>query len=466
MTTTTNYQRPDADPVSRASSSPPRTRNRTSTILAPLFVFWAVFAWIYYLSDSVSPGYFGIGVDNFWFDADVPRYVCQSVDALANDHWRNKVHPLFSLLVWPLPNALHAAGIDLIVALRLQIALVAATGMLFLHLTLRALGMTTAVALLLVGVTATSASVMAWFTIAESYPYTFAALTISLYMLVRSAKRPWSTAGWAGAIGLAFSVTVSNIALAALAALGALTLRRAVLAIVLAVAGVALLAVAQRLLFPSSGIFFLPSALQGEANFMRELTPVRAREVLTIVFAGSFIFPQVQKVFSNGEYALTVQSAAMPLDALSVIGLVLLAILYAGGLYLLARRLGDALRLLFSATGELPREPAALLAVPVLGGLVFLLALHSVYGKETFLYTGSFLPLLVMVLGVGLQSAWISKYRLAIPVLACLLAGNVLHNRTVLEQAGSLLQEAARQPIQPKMMNRNTCSFVKRNALF
>lgn len=465
MTTTTDTPQPAVLPASRAAAPLPRSGDRITGLAAPLFVFWSVFAWIFYLSASVSPAYFGIGVDNFWFDADVPRYVCQSVDALANDHWRNKVHPLFSLLVWPLPNALHALGLDLILALRLQIALVAATGMVFLHLTARALGLHSVVSLLLVAVVATSASVMAWFSVTESYPYTFAALMLALYMLVRSATHPSSTFGWAGAIALSFAITISNIALAALVAFQALKFKRVVWALMLAVAAVGILAVAQRLLFPASGVFFLPSALQGESEFMRELTADRLRDVLTVVFAGSFLFPQVQKVLVNGEQVLTVQHAGLPLDAVPMIGLVLLVVLYGLGLYLLARRLGGALRSAFAAHGALPREPAALLAVPVLGGLVFLLALHAVYGKETFLYTGSFLPLLAMVLCVALGSAPMLKYRLAIPILVGLLAVNVTHNLPVLHQAGVQLQQDAALPLEPKALKRNTCSFVKRNLL-
>lgn len=443
----------------------PRTGDLTSGIHLPFLVFWAVFAWIFYLTDRISPAYFGIGVDNFWFDGDIPRYVCQSVDALANDHWRNKVHPLFSLLVWPLPGFLHELGGDLILAMRVQIALVCATGMLFLYLGVRALGMPVVLAVMLVAIASTSASVMAWFTVAESYPYTFAALTLMFYMLARSTTQPSLTWHWAAGIGLAFAVTISNIALAILIAIQAIKPRRVVWAVLLAVAMVAVLAVAQRLVFPSSGIFFLPTALQGESEFMRELTPARVREVLTIVLGGSFIFPQVREVASGSERALTVQHASMQFDAIPTLGLILLGILYVQGFYLLARRLKGAVRTISSGDGPSLREPAALLAVPVLGGLAFLLALHSVYGKETFLYSGSFLPLLMMVICVALGASWVRRYRLAIPILACLLAVNVLHNTAAFERAVTQLHDAARKPLTQKMLDRNTCAFVKRNLL-
>jgi len=91
--------------------------------------------------------------------------------------------------------------------------------------------------------------------------------------------------------------------------------------------------------------------------------------------------------------------------------------------------------------------------------------LHSVYGKETFLYTGSFLPFLTIVLGVALASPFIKRRRLAIPILACLLAGNIVHNYPAWRAAVTSLQQAAQQPVPQKALNRNTCGFVKRNLL-
>lgn len=432
----------------------------------PAFLVGCVsFVWIYALSAYVSPAYFGIGNDNFWFDADVPRYLCQIVDAGANDHWRNKVHPLFSFMVAPLPNLLHMLGIDMIQAIRIQLSLVAAVGMAFKYLTLRTIGLRTLAALLLICVLATSASVMAWFTLVESYAYTFTAFSIALYILVTAEKRRWGIGHWGGVIGLSFAITISNVVVAGLAAWQALGLRRVLWAGGLALAAVMALAVVQRLIFPLSGIFFLPSAFSGETSFMVGLSLERLRELFTVVLYGSFIFPDVNPVAVGMETMLSAQRARFGQGTLSLLCIFLLSLMFLQGAAQLFRRLGPSCNQALSGKPAMVGDLHTTLALPILGGLAFLFVLHSVYGKETFLYTGSFLPLLSVLLALGLQSTWVYRSKLVLPLLAVLVLGNVTHNIPRFSAASALLHKSAVQPLSEHAIKRNTCSFVKRQLL-
>ncbi len=434
-------------------------------LLPAFLVGCAAFVWIYTLSAKVSPAYFGIGNDNFWFDADVPRYLCQIVDGGANDHWRNKIHPLFSFLVAPIPNILHMAGIDIIRAMRIQVALVAAVGMSFQYLLMRGIGLRTPAAVLLVGVIATSASVLAWFTLVESYAYTFTAFSIMLYFLVSAAGKPRAIAHWSGIIGLSFAITISNVVVAGLAAWQALGMRRVLWAGSIALATVTVLAVAQRLVFPLSGIFFLPSALDGETSFMVGISWERLRELFALVLYGSFLFPDVDVIALGKGTMLSAQSAIFAQSVLSLFSMLLLSFLFLLGIAPLLCKLAQSFN--NAVTGHIPNQDniLATLAFPVLGSLTFLFVLHSFYGQETFLYTGSFLPLLGVLLALGLQSAWVRRFNLVLPLLAFLIAGNLIHNIPRFTEASTLLRNAAALPVQAHSLKRKTCDFVKRSPL-
>lgn len=458
---------PGASCAKRANISGPEVEREKPLLrlLPALLVGCATFVWIYTLSAKVSPAYFGIGNDNFWFDADVPRYLCQIVDAGANDHWRNKIHPLFSFLVAPFPNMLHMAGIDIIRAMRIQVALVAAVGMSFQYLLMRGIGLRMPAALLLVGVIATSASVLAWFTLVESYAYTFTAFSIMLYFLVSAARKPRGIAHWAGIIGLSFAITISNVAVAGLAAWQALGMRRVLWAGSIALATVTVLAVAQRLIFPLSGIFFLPSALDGESYFMIGISWERLRELFALVLYGSFLFPDVDVIALGKGTMLSTQSASFARGVLPLFSMLLLSFLFLLGVVPLLRKFGQSFN--NAVSGHVPNEDdiLATLALPVLGSLTFLFVLHSVYGQETFLYTGSFLPLLGVLLALGLQSSWVRRFNLVLPLLAFLIAGNLMHNIPRFTEASTLLRNAAALPVQAHSLKRKTCDFVKRGPL-
>ncbi|SFU47090.1 DUF6080 domain-containing protein [Pseudoduganella namucuonensis] len=421
------------------------------------------FVWIFHLSGKLPPGLFHIGLDNVWFDADIPRYICQMVDRVANDHWRNKVHPLFSLLSYPGPKLLTLFQIDIVTAMRMQIALAASIGMGFLFAALKRVGLGAVDAALLTALALTSSTALVWFSVAESYAYTFTAFAIVLYLSARdTARDDGSRAPWVAAAAFAFSITVTNLAVALLGAVQARGVKRAIRLAIMAVAVVGVLAVLQRLVFPKSGLFFLPAAVQEETSFFVRLSVDRVRQVLALFYFGSVVFPDVARnAMSNGETVLTVQHASWRQGGWpAYTGLLLIALMMAPGVASVVASCKRQLdRLRGGVAIATPRWQDGL-RVTVAGSLAFLTTLHLVYGKETFVYAGSVLPMLIMLLAFGALTLSRHSRAATTAMLACLLAASATHNIARWEAASADLR-ARNGPISAKALGRSTCSFVK-----
>jgi hypothetical protein len=431
-------------------------------------VFIISFLWIYYLSGILSPRLFGIGLDNFWFDADVPRYICQAVDRVANDHWRNKVHPLFSLITYPLPNMLKIFGMEIIQGIRIQLSLIVAIGSLFLFSALRNLEVSEINALLMIALGLSGAASLAWFSIPESYAYSFAAFSIVLFITTLKQEKSGTALRWISAIAIAFSVTVTNIAIAAWAAIQSCGIRRAFVLSVIALIVVFALAVIQRLLFPFSGIFFLPSAVQGESSFFVHVSFERIRQVLALFFFGSLVFPEFQLVsMPNKDAFLTVQQAVWKRDALlPVTALLLLSTFLLAGLLAIFTTVRNSIRKQAAIMrGSLAQSPIERLSYVVTGSVVFLVLLHLVYGTETFVYSGSFLPFLIMILGLGANRLAVYSKVLSTGLLLILLATNSINGLSQWHLAVAEVRTHAAAAPNDHAMARNTCPFVKRQEL-
>lgn len=432
-------------------------------------VFIVSFLWIYYLSSILSPRLFGINLDNFWFDADVPRYICQAVDRIANDHWRNKVHPLFSLMTYPLPNALKFFGVDIIQAIRIQLSLVVAVGAVFLFNALRNLNISEINAFLIVALGLGGAASLAWFSIPESYAYSFSAFSIVLFMTTLNQKKSGIAMQWVMTIAIAFSVTVTNIAIAGWAAIQSCGIRRALVLSAIAIAVVFVLAMIQRLLFPFSGIFFLPSAVQGEASFFVSISMERIRQVLALFFFGSLVFPEFQLVNVPGKEAfLTVQQAVWKRDSLpAVTALLLLSTFLLAGLVTIFTTVLSSIKKQGRMMGTLlAQSPIDRVSYTLVGSVAFLVLLHFVYGSETFVYSGSFLPFLLMILGLGVSRLDAYSKILGTGLLSVLLATNAVHGLSQWHSAVAEVRIHAAAAPNEKAMARNTCPFVKRQELF
>lgn len=432
-------------------------------------VFIGTFVWIFVLSTWIGIENFNIGVDNFWFDGDIPRYICQMVDRVSNDHWRNNVHPLFSFIVFPLVNLLTAIGIPVIVAIKLQVAGVAAVGALFLYKCFRLVGTPPVASVLLIGIVLTTSTCLTWFTVPESYAYSFAGLSFLLFLTLKNKRAPVAGMTWVGAVAFTFSVLVTNGAIGALALLNVRGMRKAVQLMILAVAIVTGLAVLQRLMFPSSGIFFLPSLLGGERSFIIAASLERLRQVVGILFFGSVVFPDIEVLTqSPGESALTVQSVTWIRGGVQALApLMLWAVTVGAGTIVLTMQVFTHARTRklnvapVDETHGISLEATLTLA----SSLLFMLILHIFYGTETFLYTGCFLPFLMVLAAVGIATMSRRRPAWTIGFLILSLALTGWQNLASLTNAVDRLHDVGRQTISDKALARKSCDFVKRPIL-
>ncbi|MEM8512401.1 hypothetical protein RCH14_001717 [Massilia sp. MP_M2] len=434
-----------------------------SQIFTILTICTLSFVLIFFLTSHLPPTRFHIGLDNVWFDADVPRYLCQIVDRYANDHWRNKVHPLFSFLSYPIPNLLTILQIDLGIAVRIQVALIPAVGMGFLFSALKRIGLMRLDALLLTGIALTSSSSLVWFAILESYAYTFTAFSIVLYLAARDANQEKVTlTHWVTGAVLAFSVTITNLIVALFTALQSQGIRRTMRIAILAVAVVGTLSVMQRMIFPSSGLFFLPASVQGEATFFVSLSVERIRQVLSILYLGSVVMPDfTQQVMNGGEIVLSVQQASW--RQAGVIGLTALgltATLLLTGIATIAMAYKSRLQAPHDGAFFARATGQDALRLSVTGSVTFLTVLHIIYGQETFVYVGSVLPFLLILLGYGtLAISRHSRAGATVLLVSLLLSGgyhNFAHWKTAVAEISAL-----NAPPSGKALIRKTCSFVK-----
>jgi len=83
----------------RVPAAPAFSRFAVDALVALLLVVGAAFA-TWQANKLVDPVIYEGDTINVWFDADVPR-VIENETSRGSDHYRTKVHPLYSLMTFP-----------------------------------------------------------------------------------------------------------------------------------------------------------------------------------------------------------------------------------------------------------------------------------------------------------------------------------------------------------------------------
>jgi hypothetical protein len=162
-----------------------------------------------------------------YFGADQPRVIGVMADRLSVWHYRDSVHPLFSLLIFPVASFFRLFGAA--PTLTVGYGLVTTAGFFvgaMMLLAFRGLGMPRSVAALFSAVLLSSATYIHWFAIVETYP--LSGVTIVAMLLVLTSARSQSTAVWLLASLGTISITVTNWSLALASGLFRLPLHRAI----------------------------------------------------------------------------------------------------------------------------------------------------------------------------------------------------------------------------------------------
>ena len=376
------------------------------------------------LSRQLPPQLFKPEGLDAWFQADLPRALANMVDSQSN-HYRTKVHPIASILIHPLVAGLRVLwpGSDLQVAMRFA-ALVAALWVISFYALCRLLGTGRFVALGFSLLAIASAGFQFWFSVPETFGIGSLTLLWVLLVAALAVHRPVGDRLLVAASIASLSITVTNWVAGLALAVVQRPWRRAFAISAIAFVVVAVVSVAQRFLYRFAKFFFLGS--REEADY------VNLEQSGTVLhkLAGMFWHP-----ISVPEVLLAKASEAPKLNWLTVQ-------LSAPGSGSWAGMLALGLWTLLLAAGVhgLLRSPQWHAFGKVLGlTLAAQVALHLIYGEETFLYAAHFLPLLMALAVFAARS-------LPGPVAACialLTAGlAAFNNAAIYETAARLLQHA------------------------
>jgi hypothetical protein len=366
---------------------------------------------------------------DLWFQSDAPR-VFENLTLRKSDHYRSNVHPLFSLVgyggVYLLRRFLR---LDPWAAVHCFEAIVAAAWAATLYLLLRLAGHRPADGAVLALLGLGSAAAVFWLTVPESYGLGSITLMLPLALLAVEASRRVPVWWWVVANAASLSITVTNWMSGLAAALRAFGWRRAGLvsgaALVLVTAGWAV----EHELFPSTEFF----VSREEQNYLRVPTPPRIARVVTTVMVHTIVLPRIDPAVAAPHW-LSVQrswpGSGGPLTVVATVAWVTL--------------LGLGLR---EARRRWRTDPLVLVTLVCLAGQI---ALHLVYGEETFLYALHWLPLLVVLAGFALRGPARTP---ALMLAGVTLAVGWAHNLRHLDPVARMIR-TERQEVEDQMDRR------------
>jgi hypothetical protein len=347
-----------------------------------------------------------------WFEADSPR-VFSDMSYRFNVHTHTNAHPLFTLVMWPIVNALrNTFGIDSLSATRILIAQTAGLWIVAFFALLRLVGCRRLDAAMLSALAGVSAGAMFWFVVPETFPFGSFSIVLALAMIAISHRRKHREAWYVVASAITLSMVLTNWMVGIIATFANYPWRRAVQISINAFCLVVVLWVVQLQFFPLKDFFLV--FWNGEQKFM--VSPAAGGQLgaLTSFFFHSIIMPSfadVDRWIEPGrELMLTQQSLPGSGTAWGSIAAVLWAIILIIGL------LG-----FFSHRQS--QRLTTVLGLALLGQVL----LHLFYGWETFLYSAHFVPLLVtMAAFATFTSARRWALGLVMALVICAAINNVI----------------------------------------
>jgi len=345
---------------------------------------------------------------DIWFDADLARIFWLEVDIETDAH-RTMLHPLQRALSYPPVFVLRkVAGLSGENATHVFHALLGGLWCALYFFLLRWARFPRPDAVIFTTVAATSAGGFFWLPILES----FIPGSISMMPALAIAARPETarTVHHYAAVVVSLAMTVTNVMVSFFTSLALLPRLRLLGVLAAAGATVAALAGLDFAVFPETNVFISRPSEESAWVFTPESGGPFA--ILRVFFVSAVVAPEIRfldnwlhpafpvltfqfgELFSGGAWSYVATPAWAFLLGLGIWGL-------------WREKTQTALRTVLTLT------------------LLYTLLLHLVYGRETFLYAGHFVPLLVMV------AAFSARTSLRKPVLALallLIVSNVFNN--------------------------------------
>ena len=364
--------------------------------------------------------------NDVWFGADIPRLVMNLAE-LTSGQERTSVHPL-APLVYAVPvTFFRLLGLDGIDVVKAVMALTAAAWLAAVFLLGRLLGLPRADAVLLSAFAASTAAAIFWMPIPETYPLGSLTLLGAFCVVALAEHRRLPEWAWLAASLSTFAITTTNWSLGLLAALRHLPWRRAVQVSVNALAAATILWGAQSVVFPDAGFFF---EVKGETKYVAAKTEDHVTSAFTSLLFHTVVSPRVDVVETEEGADVTTFTSSVVLTAqgapprtqpwLGLIATGLWCVLLAAAVVLAAR--------------QWRRRVVQVAGLFLLGQL----ALHGIYGAETFLYTLNFLTGILVLISVAVTTRWRR------PLLALVVAVTVtaaVTNVSELDRASDLVKQ-------------------------
>lgn len=373
-----------------------------------------------------------------WFESDLPR-VFENITDRSSNHYRTKVHPLFSLLAFPPSFILRQFfNLDAITAARVMIAAIAGIWASSLFSLLRLMRCHRLDASLLTGLGLVSAASMFWFVVPETYSFGSLSILIALVFTALSEAYTLPAIAFVGVSALTMSITITNWMVGLLLTAVNHPWKRALQISMNAFCLVTLLWGVQKFLF-TSAVFFLGDREESQYMMISGgiFTVLRSFVVHTLVMPA---IQMVDHVNGRPDWPVMITQTSLPgsgslLGSLAVglwLGLLALS-LWAG--FTIKTHVKLRLVLAFSLLGQF--------------------ALHSIYGNETFLYSLHFLPLFIALVAFTTLT---NVRRLSLSLILALIVTVGINNVQQFNQAKAffLTHGSPRHLVQSQMQLRPT----------
>jgi len=382
----------------------------------------------------IAPGIVNEHAFNVWFDGDSPRIYFNMIDRKHPWHLRDKVHPLFSLITYPFflsqTNVFH---IEALTAINQLVVAVACLWIISLFALLRFMGCHRLDAIVFSLLGAISAASMFWFVIPETYAFGSLSILIALGFVALTQHQKIS-ALWNTLIStLTLSFTITNWMVGIFATIVNHPYKRAFQITVNAFCLTVLLWAVEKRIFPTTEFFLGDSEEERYIGLDESGGPLHS---IKSFFLHTMVMPAIQikdndKAYRDWDWTAMMSTQLSNPGSGTLWGHV--------SVWLWIALLGLGVWALFSLKQH--RKLRIVLGLSLLGQL----ALHSIYGRETFLYALHFVPFLVALVALSLFSR-IRPLVLGLAVLLLLTAG--INNGIQLNRAMAILRDTGPQRYQ------------------
>jgi hypothetical protein len=341
---------------------------------------------------------------NIWFQADIAR-VIDNMTNRGGSHWRTSVHPITSILFYPIGVLLTTLGLSPTGAARMIVVFFCALNGGMIFLILRQVRLPRIPAIIFASLFLSSAAVIFWSSVVELYPIACTSLLPALFLMApgNKGKRRW----WIFVSAFTLSITITNWAAGLIATFVRwklkpfLMISASVLAIVLA------LSIIQFFTFRDARIFIDPHGLKWDAVSFSEPVMEKRGQLhekwnpignVEVLYVASVVAPPARIAKQGEELVETNQFNGFPKSTFA-------------GLIATIAWLG---LLTLGIWGAVKNRQAHVFSIGL--GLMLLAngLLHSVYGEVTFLYAMHVIPMLTLLAAMS----WFSPSRYAGMMLA------------------------------------------------